>query len=54
MMGRDAARMGVMKNLEEIFLTRNLRDIYHLRDLRVCKNNANKEFLKIEGIRGLS
>lgn len=35
-MGRNTARMGVMRNVEEIFLSRNLRDIYHLRGLHVC------------------
>jgi hypothetical protein len=46
MMGRNAALIEVMRNVEEVFLSRNLRDIYHLRDLRVCVRIMLRTFYK--------
>lgn len=45
-MGRNAALIEVMRNVEEVFLSRNLRDIYHLRDLRVCVRIMLRTFYK--------
>jgi hypothetical protein len=48
MMGRDAARIGMMRNVEEIFVEKSRRYIPLERFTYRLKNNTNNDFAEIE------